>query len=71
MYFNVEVSKYALPEEITTNIRNVPIQNFSKINEKDFVIGIAASGTTPYVVGGIKSCNNKGCLLYTSDAADE
>ena len=30
-----------------------------KINKKDFVIGIAASDTTPYVVEGIKSCNNK------------
>ena len=30
-----------------------------KINKKDFVIGIAASGTTPYVVEGIKSCNYK------------
>ena len=29
-----------------------------KINNKDFVIGIAASGTTPYVVEGIKSCND-------------
>ena len=36
MYLNVEVSKYALPVEITTNIKNVPIQNFSRINEKDF-----------------------------------
>ena len=36
MYFNVEVSKYTLPDEITTNNINVPIQNFSNINEKDF-----------------------------------
>ena len=36
MYLKVEVSKYTLPEEITTNIKNVPIQNFSNINEKDF-----------------------------------
>ncbi|GAK77228.1 N-acetylmuramic acid 6-phosphate etherase [Nonlabens ulvanivorans] len=27
------------------------------INENDSVIGIAASGTTPYVLGGLKSCN--------------
>lgn len=26
------------------------------INENDFLIGIAASGTTPYVLGGIKYC---------------
>ncbi|MFN2261403.1 MAG: N-acetylmuramic acid 6-phosphate etherase [Psychroflexus sp.] len=27
-----------------------------EINDKDVVIGIAASGTTPYVVGGLKDC---------------
>ncbi len=27
------------------------------ISEKDVVIGIAASGSTPYVVGGLKRCN--------------
>ncbi len=27
------------------------------INEKDLVVGIAASGTTPYVIGGLKACN--------------
>lgn len=28
-----------------------------KISSKDIVIGIAASGTTPYVVGALKRCN--------------
>ncbi|SRX55582.1 N-acetylmuramic acid 6-phosphate etherase [Aequorivita sp. CIP111184] len=36
------------------------------ITEKDFVIGIAASGTTPYVIGALKKCNEKnistGCI---------
>lgn len=36
------------------------------INEKDIVVGIAASGTTPYVLGGLQACNqNKittGCI---------
>lgn len=27
------------------------------INSKDVVIGIAASGTTPYVIGGLEKCN--------------
>lgn len=31
-----------------------------KINKKDVVIGIAASGTTPYVVGALKKCRAKG-----------
>ncbi|MFC4722166.1 N-acetylmuramic acid 6-phosphate etherase [Geojedonia litorea] len=32
------------------------------ITEKDVVIGIAASGTTPYVIGGLKSCNEHGII---------
>src|SRR5476651_798761 len=27
------------------------------INEKDVLVGIAASGTTPYVIGGLKTAN--------------
>ncbi|QBN18217.1 N-acetylmuramic acid 6-phosphate etherase [Flavobacterium nackdongense] len=27
------------------------------INQNDVVVGIAASGTTPYVIGGLKMCN--------------
>ena len=30
------------------------------ISEKDIVIGIAASGTTPYVLGALEGCNSKG-----------
>lgn len=33
-----------------------------KISEKDVVIGIAASGTTPYVIGGLEICNEHGIL---------
>lgn len=37
-----------------------------EINEEDVVIGIAASGTTPYVVSTLKKCNEKnivtGCI---------
>ncbi|MDG1031705.1 MAG: N-acetylmuramic acid 6-phosphate etherase, partial [Flavobacteriaceae bacterium] len=36
------------------------------INKKDIVIGIAASGTTPYVLGAISNCNKNnipsGCI---------
>ncbi|CAM3363723.1 N-acetylmuramic acid 6-phosphate etherase [Aequorivita lipolytica] len=36
------------------------------ISEKDIVIGIAASGTTPYVIGALKKCNESniatGCI---------
>lgn len=30
-----------------------------KIDKHDVVIGIAASGTTPYVIGGLEDCQNK------------
>ena len=43
-----------------------------KITEKDIVIGVAASGTTPYVLGGIKECNkNKvvtGCITCNKNS---
>src|SRR5436190_3911357 len=34
----------------------------SNVNEKDFVIGIAASGTTPYVIGALEKCKESGIL---------
>jgi N-acetylmuramic acid 6-phosphate etherase len=33
-----------------------------KITDKDTVIGIAASGRTPYVIGGLEACNKAGIL---------
>ncbi|TAE00967.1 MAG: N-acetylmuramic acid 6-phosphate etherase [Bacteroidetes bacterium] len=33
-----------------------------QINENDSVIGIAASGRTPYVIGGLKKCNEANIL---------
>ncbi|HVW58751.1 MAG TPA: N-acetylmuramic acid 6-phosphate etherase [Puia sp.] len=32
------------------------------INEKDVVIGIAASGTTPYVIGAMRGCRERGIV---------
>ena len=32
------------------------------ISENDVVVGIAASGTTPYVIGGLKACNEKNII---------
>ncbi|MHC5309637.1 N-acetylmuramic acid 6-phosphate etherase [Myroides sp. LJL116] len=32
------------------------------INQKDIVLGIAASGTTPYVLGALESCKQNGIL---------
>ena len=36
MYFNLEVSKYTLPEDIAKNIIKVPTQNLINVNEKIF-----------------------------------
>ncbi len=40
------------------------------INDKDVVVGIAASGTTPYVIGGLKAANQQGittgCIVCNS-----
>ena len=40
------------------------------INERDIVVGIAASGTTPYVTGGLKMANQNnvstGCIVCNS-----
>lgn len=33
-----------------------------KINTNDVVIGIAASGTTPYVIGGLQMCNENNII---------
>src|SRR5690606_40472792 len=32
------------------------------ISNKDVVVGIAASGTTPYVIGGLEKCNENNIL---------
>jgi N-acetylmuramic acid 6-phosphate etherase len=31
-----------------------------QVDEKDMVVGIAASGRTPYVIGGLEACNQRG-----------
>jgi len=56
----------------------IDLQQFN-INDRDTVIGIAASGTTPYVIGAIKKARENGILTAAitsnpdapiSDAAD-
>ena len=43
-----------------------------QINELDTVIGIAASGTTPYVIGGLEQCNKHqiltACISCNADS---
>ena len=42
------------------------------INQKDIVIGIAASGTTPYVIGALQKCNENniitGCITCNKNS---
>ncbi|MGB1248778.1 MAG: N-acetylmuramic acid 6-phosphate etherase, partial [Chitinophagales bacterium] len=42
------------------------------VSEKDFVVGIAASGTTPYVIGALQKCREKGiktgCIVCNEDS---
>ena len=42
------------------------------INENDVVIGIAASGTTPYVIGALKKCQQEniatGCIVCNANS---
>jgi N-acetylmuramic acid 6-phosphate etherase len=39
----------------------VDLQEY-QINSNDVVIGIAASGTTPYVIGGLETCNDNNII---------
>lgn len=47
------------------------LQKF-KLSNKDIVLGIAASGTTPYVVGGLELCRKAGvktcCIVCNQDS---
>lgn len=42
------------------------------INSKDVVVGIAASGSTPYVIGALKKCNDEniltGCITCNAES---
>jgi len=42
------------------------------ISSKDFVVGISASGTTPYVLGGLKECRGNniqtGCIVCNTES---
>ncbi len=49
----------------------IDLKNYD-ISKNDIVIGIAASGTTPYVLGAIKACNDAniltGCITCNKDS---
>ena len=60
LYSSIEVAE----DDLTQAWKDLSEYN---INSNDFVIGIAASGTTPYVIGGLKECQKNnistGCIV--------
>jgi len=60
LYSSIEVAE----DDLTQAWKDLSEYN---INSNDFVIGIAASGTTPYVIGGLKECRKNnistGCIV--------
>ncbi len=57
--------------EDDTNQSFIDLKNFN-INKNDIVVGIAASGTTPYVVGGLQQCREAGittgCIVCNTNS---
>ncbi len=57
-------------DDTTQAIKDLDAYN---VSTKDIVIGIAASGSTPYVVGGLKACQARGistgCIVCNADSA--
>jgi len=57
--------------EDSTGLGWIDLQNHN-ISEKDIVIGIAASGTTPYVIHALKICNDNniitGCITCNKNS---
>jgi N-acetylmuramic acid 6-phosphate etherase len=51
-------------DDMNAAIKDLEREN---ISSKDIVVGISASGTTPYVIGGLKACREKniatGCIV--------
>lgn len=63
----VENLHKALEEEEDNSEQGVNALIKHKVSEKDFVLGISASGTTPFVLGALKYCAENGipsgCLV--------
>ena len=60
--------------EFAEDSKNQAWEDLNKYNisSKDVVIGIAASGTTPYVIGGLEECNKNniitGCITCNHES---
>lgn len=57
--------------EDSTNLAWEDLQNYN-ITDKDVLVGIAASGTTPYVIGGLKTAQKNniitGCIVCNTNS---
>ncbi|MDX1774829.1 N-acetylmuramic acid 6-phosphate etherase [Oceanihabitans sediminis] len=57
--------------EDSTNLGWEDLQEY-KVNENDIVVGIAASGTTPYVIAALEACNRNniitGCVTCNKNS---
>lgn len=57
--------------EDSTELGWQDLQNYN-ISDKDVVVGIAASGTTPYVISALKTCNKNniitGCITCNNNS---
>jgi N-acetylmuramic acid 6-phosphate etherase len=53
----IRKAKEGAEDDMTAAWKDLSAYN---ISENDFVVGISASGTTPYVLGGLKTCRETG-----------
>jgi len=58
---DIAIRKAVENAEDSTEQGWIDLQNY-KISNKDVVIGIAASGTTPYVIKALEKCNENGIV---------
>ncbi|RYE52160.1 MAG: N-acetylmuramic acid 6-phosphate etherase [Sphingobacteriales bacterium] len=56
--FDNELEPYATSLQL--NLSRLPKDN--NISDKDFVVGIASSGTTPYVIGALEEAKKRGII---------
>ena len=65
LYSSIEIAE----DDLTQAWKDLSEHN---VTSNDFVIGIAASGTTPYVVGGLKQCQKNnistGCIVCNANS---
>ena len=65
LYSSIEIAE----DDLTQAWKDLSEHN---VASNDFVIGIAASGTTPYVVGGLKQCQKNnistGCIVCNANS---